>query len=484
MKGMLGIFWFLLLFTGIIDKVDGQRVINKRQSEYDDTNDYSFQYKCGDIFIRYDRICHCGNVTLMENSDQYCCVASGVWGSVSGQQCQELLPIDSVAPDGECEYGQVKDKSEPCYGNCYNSYQTSEYLSKYAHYHCLGNCVNLENSCQGIRYCESDVETCDEDLRCINVGIQMVRKNITTELIKGHNYCFWEEGHTDNGVYDNIDRSDETNVTRATEPSMNLLHLEISQDSNGRDGILCGKEFRPNYQWCTNERMEGCKIADHNGEEIQVSVDNKQLCGNTNFWSNISCNSNSIGHVLQFGSRCRGSQQHCYYPWYHYKEGRIQETYKTNCIDHTDEVFPINTKCSEFNLNLVKNHTNQFCNSFYEDMKFKNICQDPEAWFTDQTDPRVQDPHKCEKSCEHPDKDCIACTNKDYFQCSNNICIHPSNKCDGHPQCPGAEDEKGCYEEYLERKIVTNYATLKCNSSLYPGLKVYIVFLYPYFDIF
>ena len=49
------------------------------------------------------------------------------------------------------------------------------------------------------------------------------------------------------------------------------------------------------------------------------------------------------------------------------------------------------------------------------------------------------------------------------------MCIHPSLHCDGHPQCPQAEDEDNCYDDYVRKKIVKPYATYKCRSVLYEG---------------
>ena len=87
------------------------------------------------------------------------------------------------------------------------------------------------------------------------------------------------------------------------------------------------------------------------------------------------------------------------------------------------------------------------------------------------------DPHKCRDSCIKPGLNCQTCTNPAYFSCKKknvSVCIHPSLECDGHPQCDDAEDENldRCYSVYLEREIVTNYATLKCYSKMYPNMLI------------
>ena len=50
------------------------------------------------------------------------------------------------------------------------------------------------------------------------------------------------------------------------------------------------------------------------------------------------------------------------------------------------------------------------------------------------------------------------------------MCLHPSLLCDGHPQCPQAEDEQDCEREYIQKKIIKPYATYKCNSIIYEGI--------------
>ena len=83
------------------------------------------------------------------------------------------------------------------------------------------------------------------------------------------------------------------------------------------------------------------------------------------------------------------------------------------------------------------------------------------------------DPHRCQDSCSTSTPGCEACTNKDYFQCPlSGLCLHPSLQCDGHTQCPLAEDESldVCFEKWVGAKLVSPFASLKCSSKRYPGI--------------
>ena len=69
--------------------------------------------------------------------------------------------------------------------------------------------------------------------------------------------------------------------------------------------------------------------------------------------------------------------------------------------------------------------------------------------------------------------DCEACSNPAYFRCtSDNICLHPELECDGHPQCPGAEDEDidNCYQKKFRNKIETVF---KCKSIMYANMTIF-----------
>ena len=86
------------------------------------------------------------------------------------------------------------------------------------------------------------------------------------------------------------------------------------------------------------------------------------------------------------------------------------------------------------------------------------------------------DPHHCTNSCQDPGYGCTSCTNPEYFQCTRknqSICIHPDLHCNHHPDCDDAEDEKfeDCKNKYVERHFVEEFATLRCQSRIYPNME-------------
>ena len=49
---------------------------------------------------------------------------------------------------------------------------------------------------------------------------------------------------------------------------------------------------------------------------------------------------------------------------------------------------------------------------------------------------------------------------------SQKICLHPDNRCNmvPHPLCSQGEDEWDCKEEYLKNELISEHATVKCES--------------------
>ena len=148
---------------------------------------------------------------------------------------------------------------------------------------------------------------------------------------------------------------------------------------------------------------------------------------------------------------------------------------QTNCLDKSDQAFPINTSCSEFNHQFYDTYKKLWCGEGGTGWN----CGGFDEHYAHQykIDNRIRDPHGCEKSCSTTGADCLACQHEDYFHCqSTGICIHHSNVCDGHPhpQC-GGDDEimDDCYKTYYDRRIVKKYATFICPSVMYPGKVLY-----------
>ena len=131
--------------------------------------------------------------------------------------------------------------------------------------------------------------------------------------------------------------------------------------------------------------------------------------------------------------RCRGQNQHCIRPWYSKRDGAPVDGYRQNCLDKSDQVFHMNTKCNVSS--YIDIHKRLFCD--LADVKDELVCSDPETWLQSQS-PHYQDPHMCQASCATPGPGCLACTNPDYFMCEKSgVCLHPQLECDGHPSVRG-----------------------------------------------
>ena len=77
-------------------------------------------------------------------------------------------------------------------------------------------------------------------------------------------------------------------------------------------GIVCGDYCRPSDLWCRSDRCRTCETP-----LGPILTNDTQLCGNTSFWSNKTCDIfNSDGEKVALGLRCTGGVQHCITPWY------------------------------------------------------------------------------------------------------------------------------------------------------------------------
>ena len=332
--------------------------------------------------------------------------------------------------------------------------------------------------CQGASCSQDDVSICSPQLRCPDYYglIKKVTMNQT-----GHSYCHDTED-TDS-VYDRIDRADVTFEGTAT-VSINYTQLTPCYDRFGNPGLQCG-EGEDNclwsVDWCRNDKRKHCGT---------FWSDDPTLCSNTNFWKNVTCTVYQYGEVETDGKRCSGQQQHCYYPWYTWYDGVPYYGYKQTCDDKSDQVFPLNTKCSDIARQHLQDHNDRFCNDAR--VKDKEICTSPQQWLqkrqqrkkTKYHDPQWYiDPHNCQASCAEadPSPDCLSCQNKLYYKCEKSQqCVHPDLVCDGHPQCEQAEDEDFtlCTTDKYISRFKAPSATLPCLSKMYQGKNHYIATSY------
>ena len=214
-----------------------------------------------------------------------------------------------------------------------------------------------------------------------------------------------------------------------------------------------------------------------------VSWDNPELCRNNTFWNKINVTCDVTGDYACYGARCSNDKKHCYWPWYLRKVADVNTwPVDTICNDKSDQVFPINTTCSQYNDEFLETYKRLWCS---DDMKQGLRCDGGddydslEDWYFNQKDQKIRDPHRCWMSCktdEATQPDCLACQNPDFFNCkSTGYCIHKSNVCNGHPHpsC-GGDDEvmDNCVQDYFKRRIVKSYATFICPSTMYPGISL------------
>ena len=445
--------------------------------------DFTKELQCGDVCTGVRKLCYCGYDHFHVYVDEkHCCLSS------MSNDAQCYLDGDG---HGHCSSGSPVPLNQTCNGKCYNDYNQRDTtkLGPVSNFRCNSGdqCVPAMDICQGYSLCEdkSDVTACNANLTCsrsLDNRRGFKKYALSAEIAPEHHYCRYH--FTDNdGLYDSIGREDETNlnvfikVKHLHYQHYQHLHINYSQlvdcsSEDGKVGILCGDTCVLNHHWCRHETVFSCG----SGEDTFSTWDSS-LCGNGTFWRNKSCFQHFSGgnEVATFGLRCFGSKQHCYNPWYltqvDYYE-KWHTSLKQNCEDFSDQIFQVNAICNI--TNYVNKYKDLFCSKMSNTSSDK-LCEDSESWISVHIDPGYADPHNCYGSCSDPGLGCTACSNPKYFKCKRNnmkVCLHPQLKCDGHPQCDQAEDEDvdQCYQDYLEKGIITKYATYKCKSIMYPNM--------------
>ena len=425
---------------------------------YPDQCDDPYYFKCGDICLFYKHRCSCGGDDWSWYDDRedkrYCCVPPG------GSQCTKDGDNDlyfDVRLNSDCNVENDSDYNVT-YNSDYNvTCSSGVLLPWYQPCHdnsCDGSPVIKKNNCQYDCLARTD-EVSDKHQSMID-------------------------------QYEDIQ-----NCTRCGNP--------------GLTGSITSGECKLHEQWCT----------EHISCHSEVSRDRLQLqrfCQNSTFWESQGCNDYlSDGTVGVYGERCRGSQQHCYYPAYlnYYYETLRAAGYLPQCKDKSDQIFERHSQCN------MSAHLDIYCekcqdNSSHPYWRYKKgadcepRCADKTRFIQEQTDPNktincdkyledpdrywesdqhkndVLDPHNCQASCLKPGYGCTACENKKYFNCSSSSkCLHPDLVCDGVPQCPPVPPSTEPEDEELERckqkKEFRSDAIMKCQSIFYPEVTILAV---------
>ena len=202
-----------------------------------------WQTLCGDLCSDLWVTCKCGQEVL-NNADkpktEFCCVPQQRSLGTT-QQCHYDTKGDKFS-DVTCEVGTVINTTQQCSGKCYNDYEDSQFLGKYAHYTCPGGtCLPLLDMCQGFSCSNTNVSECGRGLRCINnAGIA----KLSSKIAGDHYYCHYS-GYKNDGVYHRLDRSDE-DILGAKE-SISFTG-ELQPCDNNR-GVTCGKDCIFSYRY-------------------------------------------------------------------------------------------------------------------------------------------------------------------------------------------------------------------------------------------
>ena len=470
---MIRFIFVVLTFLLYIPFICGSSEHTKVVSKYPDTNDYKRHPVCGNKpLAKSVGTCYCGSEAL-----------SGVGDLILRDTMCCLSPEDQCFVEGSnvrCPNGTKHLKSLPCHNQCYNSFTQSEYLWWTSRLYCEEEdfCLHIRQVCTGV--CKTEEQVCASDLRCTYHGYEdLVKKNgwanYTVQSLGGrvtgdHDYCL---AINNDGFYDTISRKDEDKVTTKDIKLFDYKYLTSCPHKVG-EGINCQEGCKPINDWCSGTGG----VCTTTGGPV-VGKDYVDLCRNNAFWLNRSCDWWDKKGLMAAGTRCTADTKHCSFPWYSVRNAA--PWFSETCLDLSDKAFPVNTSCDKYNARFIDTYKTIWCGEGGTGLKCDNL----EEFFASQKgDNRIRDPHGCEQSCSTTGANCLACQHEDYFHCqTTGICIHHSNVCNGHhhPQC-GGDDEimDDCYNTYVKRRIVKNYATFICNSVMYPGkviLQIYLILL-------
>ena len=439
---------------------------------------YQIQFKCGSECLYFDDMCNCGGTILSYEKfpTRYCC---------SNANCRWNSDRTNVT----CDRGEVLDINTQCQGKCFGDYRTSEYLSYYkSRYTCEegDDCLTMSSMCQG--WCSAEI--CNENLRCEDIYkfdgqdyyLESPNLMIQSEVIEEHYYCKVDSVQL-NKIFDRVDRGDEVieNTLMVNDARIDYSYL-INCTKDGFPGVTCFKSSNKTeydvdededctllISWCRADSKFSCIVNTDN--RTKISTDDKRLCGDATYWKYVPTDYYNDKGLYGYCQRCSGSSQHLIMPWYRYYNGEPSYSQAQNCEDLSDQVHKAGSPCPN-KTDFLNIHRDLWCSD--DRVKDTAICTNTSSWTPHpHILTKLDDPHFCRLSCEVPGPGCIACENKEYFQCEKSgLCIHPKLRCDGHPQCPGNEDEDYdmCKKDYIKNNLVAPFASFRCPSKIYPSI--------------
>jgi len=250
--------------------------------------------------------------------------------------------------------------------------------------------------------------------------------------------------------------SSSSGVVIIDNPSVDYDSILPCNTTAGYSGLLCGTTCVANHVWCNPAVLLLGDPPTPPPSCGTFTTHHPTLCQNTTFWSSKTCDHEERGEILYYGRRCRGAQQHCYYPQQNrYDYSVDDDIWRRTCSDLSDQVIPTDQDC----VTVAAAYCHNFCPAGPDtedpDAHDDDVdCDDPDddcSVFTDKnTGKTVQKGWECKSVCS-PDKlasqDCQdSCTTASYdFTCKisgKDHCLHPHLVCDGHALCDRGEDEQ------------------------------------------
>ena len=495
---MIILFSVCVLWVPSFNAVDEDTFPELMSPVYSDTCEYSDRYvRCGDQCIDKNANCQCGpDVFRPYTTTDHCCIPSP--GTCTKENRGSIGNYLNPTDDGVCSEGVKLPMSTKCPDtedqgrrdlSCYNSYEDSLDIGFRSHFTCPNTCVSVNYElCRGVIWCDSDVQQCGPSLRCRR---DWEKHLLNTSLVKDHWYCakfnsddnvYEGEKVKNNGEFDSLDRADEEVASKqGTSYDIDPTPFKSCRKYSSA-GLTCGpdEECKFNRFWCSEGSSFTC------GED-KISNQDPRLCGNPLVLKDLECITYWPGPpgraaVRYYGKKCIGTNQQCVVPWYTQGTTKYEGILSEKCLDKSDQIFYVGLTCREHLQMYIDEHDNHFCNipPYHPSSKRGElVCQNKTKFF-EQKGKALMDPHDCQSSCSDKSQglDCKACTDSAYFICDsarNKTCLHPDLVCDGHPQCPGGEDEDldKCHKNYRVNQIIEPFASLRCTSTLYHNLEIF-----------
>ena len=287
------------------------------------------------------------------------------------------------------------------------------------------------------------------------------------------------------------------NPLSVTSTRIDYSYITNCTDDDRKPGVTCYQsskisEWRKKRYcraleyWCRSDRIKSCVVNANGGK---IATNDKNLCGNNALWRYIPTGYYVGNYKFLNGRRCNGTLQHQINPWYlSAKKAGYDQNLKETCEDFSDQIHTVGAPCPNLTHFMIMHAYYIYLEEYldYEEYEYADEFAKEDAkeykydwalqeYFSGFNLSPLYDPHSCQQSCAVQEPGCIACTNKDYFRCGNSgICIHPRLRCDGHPQCPGNEDEDYlmCMDRdtYIKNGHVAPFASFRCKSKIYPEI--------------